>query len=271
MSYGWATYDENTIKRLKAQGRGAGTGSAYHPWLTVRDVSSLGLSTRSKGWKTGRQHHVLSNLELCFFFCLEWAVWVTDIREQFPLPLEDTTRIAEQMGVQHPRHPKSKNLVVMTTDFLITHARDGVETNRARSVKPARNLASRRTLEKLEIERFYWAEQGVDWGIVTEQELSIALAKNVELIHAYRTYPSYCHLTPQELSEVARLLTNEVQTSPEPLRRCTSACDRTLGLEMGTALAVAYYLIATHQWRIDMYSPIDPTETLVLQDANLNA
>jgi hypothetical protein len=258
MSYGWATYDENTIKQLKAQGRGSGTGSAYHPWLTVRDISSLGLSTRSKGWKTGRQHHVLSNLEQCYLFCLDWSVWVTDIREQFPLPLEDTKCIAEQLGVKHPRHPKSKNLVVMTTDFLVTHARDGVEANRARSVKPTRNLASRRTSEKFEIERLYWVEQGVDWGIVTEQELNIPLARNVELIHPFRTYPSYCHLTPQELFDVARLLTNDVQTSTEPLRRCTSACDRTLGLEMGTSLAVAYYLIATRQWRIDMYSRAFP-------------
>ena len=100
MSYGWATYDENTIKRLQAQGRGSGTGSAYHPWLTVRDVSSLGLSTRSKGWKTDRQHHVLSNLEQAYLFCLEWSVWVTDIREQFPLPLEETKRIAEQLCVR---------------------------------------------------------------------------------------------------------------------------------------------------------------------------
>jgi hypothetical protein len=85
MGYGWATYDENTIARLKAEGRGSGVGKDYRPWLTVRDVSSLGLSTRAKGWKTDRPHHVLSNLEKDNLFNVEWSDAVKDIREQFPL------------------------------------------------------------------------------------------------------------------------------------------------------------------------------------------
>ena len=51
---------ENMIK----EGRGQGHGSEYRLWLTIRDVPSQGLSTRFPGWKTGRVHHFLSQLEL---------------------------------------------------------------------------------------------------------------------------------------------------------------------------------------------------------------
>lgn len=270
MTRGWSTYDERTIARLKAEGRGAGLGSAYKPWLTVRDTSSHGLSTRAKGWKTERTHHVLSNHELRYLYCLEWSPVVTDIREQFPLPQEDTLRIAERLGIPHPCHITTKHPVVMTTDFLITCARQGASSEEARTVKPSTELASRRVLEKLEIERVYWTEQGVSWGIVTELDYSLALAQNVELVHEPRRYSSYMPLTPEELDDVATLLTEDVtHHTAVPLRRITSHCDRTLGLEPGASLTVAYYLIATRQWLVDMYTPIHPVQPLLVRGAQL--
>ena len=68
-----------------ANGGGAARGGQYVPFLTVRDLSSRGNSTRIKGWKSGRVHQVLSNLELSFFYELEWSETVLDINEQFPL------------------------------------------------------------------------------------------------------------------------------------------------------------------------------------------
>jgi hypothetical protein len=81
--------DQKAIDRMLKQGRGRGTHEKYKPWLTVRDVPSLGKSSRDKGWKTGRSHHFLSILELLYYLILEWSQMVTDIREQYPFLLVD--------------------------------------------------------------------------------------------------------------------------------------------------------------------------------------
>ena len=111
---------DTEIQQIK-NSRGQGRGSDYLPWLTVRDVPSIGLSFRVKGWKSHRIHHLLSQLELNYFYTLEWSLIVTDIREQYPLlPLSETWQIASLKGISHPTSPKTNQPVVMTTDFLIT-------------------------------------------------------------------------------------------------------------------------------------------------------
>ena len=55
--------------------------------------------TRIKGWKSGRVHHLLSLLELRWFYVLDWNLEVIDVREQYPLlPLEETLAIAADRG-----------------------------------------------------------------------------------------------------------------------------------------------------------------------------
>jgi hypothetical protein len=148
--------DETKIQKRIREGRGQNEGEAYQPWLTVRDVPSHGFSTRDKGWKTNRVHHVLSNHELNYVYIADWSPIVVDIREQYPLlPLESTEAIAEACGIKHPTHPQTKKPVVLTTDFLITIEREGRRVEQARTIKPIAALASDRALEKLEIERIY--------------------------------------------------------------------------------------------------------------------
>ena len=113
--------DQDSVSRFEKAGRGKGTGKDYLPWLRVQDVPSKGLSTRVEGWKTKRIHHFLSQLELLYYYVLEWSRAILDIREQYPLlPLEETISIAQSCGIPHPAHPKTKKPVVFTTDFLLT-------------------------------------------------------------------------------------------------------------------------------------------------------
>ncbi len=79
---------------------GLGSGSSYKPWLRVQDVPSQGNSAKIQGLKTGREHHLLSENETCFFYLSEFCNSVIDIREQFPLlPLDVTQKIAAALGV----------------------------------------------------------------------------------------------------------------------------------------------------------------------------
>ncbi len=163
------------IARFIKEGRGQGSGATYRPWLTVQDVPSDGRAHRSYGWKTKRVHHLLSDIEYRHFLLLDWAPEVTDIREQFPLDFEKTKAIAEAAGIKHPKNPRSDELEVMTTDFLVVLGSGANRRLVAWAIKPAEKLSDARVIEKLEIERRYWAAQSnIEWHISTERELPMA-------------------------------------------------------------------------------------------------
>lgn len=150
-------FNATKIEEHIRQGFGQGRGCDYKPWLVVRDVPSLGVSSRVKGWTTDRVHELFSQLELRYFYLLDWSVSVTDIREQYPLlPLEETKEIAQELNIRHPANPRTKDPIVMTTDFVVTVCQPIGVTEQARTVKPKEKLSSVRVLEKLEIERRYW-------------------------------------------------------------------------------------------------------------------
>jgi hypothetical protein len=253
-------------KRVKA-GRGAGRLSNYTPWLHIQDVASRGLVTRIKGWKTGRVHHLLSLLELRYFYVLEWSQDVIDIREQYPLlPLEETLAIAQACGIRHPTDPHTKCPVVMTTDFINTVRRAGSDIDHARTVKYEKDLLSKRMLEKLEIERRYWEERGVDWKIVTEGEISTVLAKNVEWFHQYRNLEDFSTIPPLEVEQITSVLSQNLETHNSSLRSITLHTDAHLGLEPGTSLSLVRHLLACRRWRVDMAKPINACQPLIMPD-----
>ncbi len=90
---------ELKIQKWIKEGRGQGFGNNYKPWITIRDVSSEGRSHRVFGHKSQRTHHLLSDLELSTFLLLEWHSTTIDIREQYPLDLEQTLEIAKTIGM----------------------------------------------------------------------------------------------------------------------------------------------------------------------------
>ncbi len=264
------------IQKLVREGRGQNELAEYQPWLNVRDVPSRGLSTRRKGWKTGRVHHFLSKLEKRYHNTLEWSKIVTDIREQYPLlQLEETLDIAKQCGIDHPaisnkNDPKTLDPIVMTTDFLITLMIDGKRVERARTVKYADDLQSPRVLQKLEIERRYWEARGISWGIVTEHEIPGVLADNVEILYPYRYLDEDSRYSRRELYSAATALTQAVQESKLSLRHIALDCDAIIGFDPGTCLSIAYFLIANRYWEIDMYTPIQPGKGLDLKHTDLS-
>lgn len=261
--------NQKTIDKRSSEGRGQGQGSDYTPWLLVQDVASQGLASRIKGWKTKRVHHLLSNLELTYFYVLEWSPVVVDIREQYPLHLEETLVIAEQCGIRHPKDPKTQESIVMTTDFVVTvHQSIGV-ADQARTIKFAKDLQSERTLEKLEIERCYWQSRNIDWGIVTENEIPEVLVRNVEWLHPFLHGENLSPLSEREIHRIATAITLRVAQGNVPLVNITAECDDLLGLSPGTSLSVARHLIANRQWQIDVNKPLQPSKPLVLLSTSL--
>jgi len=140
----------------------------------------------------------------------EFSNTITDIREQFPLlPQEETLLIAEELGITHPKDPKTGESIVMTTDFLLT-VNKGKETFEvARTIKMKDKLMDERVLEKFEIEREYWDRKGIQWGIVTEDEIDKIMARNISYIHDYyeiNDYDVFQQLSAQYIEDLAMSL-----------------------------------------------------------------
>jgi len=270
-------FDAKLLARYLKEGRGSGEGAAYNPWIHIYDLPSDGLSSIVPGWKTGgREHHLLSTQELHFHYLAQWSRKVVDIREQYPLlsfdskrpPLEETLAIAAERKIRHPRDRETKHPIVLTTDFLLTLEVDGKRIYHARTIKQSQDLARQRVIEKFEIERRYWLAHGVDWGIVTERDMPATVVKNIEILYQSYFLPQFVdHDVLVDTTQVLTTMMREETTAS--LANVAKSCDHRLGVKRGSSLAAAYYLIATHQWHIDIYQPLDPAKPLHLLDVTL--
>lgn len=254
---------QKKLDRWLAEGRGYGRLEEYKPWLNIQDVPSIGLATRIKGWKTGRPHHFLSQLELHYFYHLEYSEDVVDIRERFLLDLEETLAIADGLGIKHPAHPRTREAIPITTDFVLTIRQSIGTKEQARTVIYAKDLSVKRRAERLEIERMYWTERNVDWGIVTERDLIPALIKNLEWVHPVRDVSALQPLTAGAVSTV-ELKLREKLTSNVSLCVLTDELDYLLDLPEGSSLAVTGHLIANHRLPIDITQRVLPDKPLPL-------
>lgn len=133
--------------------------------------------SRVRGNTTGRIHHLLSNIELSYFYLLDWSEKVLDIREQYPiLEVDAEIKIADKAGLHYPYDNVSGFPYILTSDFLITTS-DG---EMVRSIKPNKQLREPQVREKFEIERRYWKPKEIDWKLVTENEIDYQKSRNIE-------------------------------------------------------------------------------------------
>jgi hypothetical protein len=245
---------EKKIVEMEKEGRGQGKGEYYKPWINIQDFPSIGLVTRGKGWKTNRIHHFLSKLERDYFYVLEWNKLVVDIREQFPLNREDTLYIATNKGIKHPTDPKSQLPIVMTTDFLITISNSKGTTHVARTIKPSKELENERTIEKFEIERSYWGNRGIDWGIITEKEIPKDMVENMEWLHL--SYFEIEDLPSSTLNTYAQQLKSFIEKCNTSIIEMVTEFDQIFQLENGMGLEILKHLIARKEVPIDITKKI---------------
>lgn len=262
---GW---DEGKIERYFREGRGQGEGKDYKPWLTIQDVPSTGRVSRVKGWKTGRLHHLMSDHEKRYFFLLEWADNVLDIREQYPLDREKTISIAQRKLIKHPVDRQTKTPLVFTTDFLITLRNQKNTIYLARTIKPHEELEKPRTLEKLEVEQAYWQEQGIDWGIVTDLDIPKILAANVEWIHPFKWLDGLTDIKDAEVNDLLEVLIKSIPREECTLQTLVSRLNREFNLENGVFLNLAKYLMAHKILRTD-FENRKVTPRIYLKDFSL--
>lgn len=235
------------INRRIKEGRGQGHGSEYKPFIYTWEVSSLGRSHRLLGRKAQRLHHLLSDLELAICLALDWSPHVLDIREQFPMRVEDTTRIAAEQGFRQAIFRGAPQ--VLTSDFLVDlkHSKHPVIAIQA---KYSADLQRPETIERLELERRYWNEKNIPWFIVTEREINKAAFNNIQWL-----YPAQIEedVSQDELEHFERMFIYEFERDPS--RKITSiaqSIDISSELEPGQALYWLRQLLANHYFLFDI-------------------
>ena len=190
------------LRRWLENGRGTGLGADYQPWhqVTRDDPGSRGRS-HLLNWRFGRLHHLLSDQELVAFGFATMLPNVVDIREQYPLALDEhaaelanyrisqmgrtaegTCNIAKCLGFKHPivRKGQDSHAWIMSTDMLLTLIMpNGQAELLAISVKHDDELTNERTRELLKIEREYWWRQDVFWLLLAPSLYDGAVANSI--------------------------------------------------------------------------------------------
>lgn len=257
------------IEKWIKEGRGAGIGADYKPWIRIQDVSSLGRSHRFTGVKTKRQHEFLSDLERDYFYLSEYSEFTIDIREQFPLlPLEETIVIADELGLKHPTDDKTNELVVMSTDFLLTVDKGEGLVELARTIKMKDELLKERVIEKFEIERVYWERRLIDWGIVTELEIPKEMARNISYFHNYydiRQYDAFQNMSPQHIEDLAIALLQRILNGNKSIREITNVFDKETHMPLGSGMTLFYHLLAQKIIQADILEPLNVEQSIVIQ------
>ena len=260
--YGW---DEQKYERFLKEGRGKGEGKDYNPWLHMQDFPSQGRVSRypGPGWKTNRIHQLFSDNEKRSIILFGWSDIVIDIREQFPLlEYEETIKIAEKAGIEHPRDNKSGFPWVLTTDFLLTVKLDNKPVLLARTFKEAHELDNSRIDELFEIEKRYWRVRGVNWGIITEKQIPRTFVDNIEwLDSAY--HAMFDDLSSQDVYEISETLKHYLlETKDCQIKQICKRLDIDIKLKQGTSLTLLRRLIAHKQITVDMIEPLSGSSSV---------
>lgn len=242
--------DEARIARFIREGRGAGEGPQYQPWLTVADVPSRGRSHRFDCPKTGRTHHLLSDNEYLAFLLCWWDDEVVDIREQFPLlDRRETAVIAAAMGIRHPVDPTSRALWVLTSDLVLTKGHGTRRQTVVHAVKPAEDLKKPRTCDLLEIERRWWEQRGATWTLMTDLHVRTQLTRNLSWILGGGGGTDRWSDDDQIVLD---LIAPDIGRSHKTVPQLCLELDQRLSIQGGRTLAAFRRLVAAKQLHVDL-------------------
>jgi len=187
------------------------------------------------------------------------------------LDYEDWVQDREDLRFDLFTDKKSGTPYVISTSFLITvRNHDGSVRYLAMSLKAASELERRISLERLEIERRYWEARGIDWGIVTNKDIPVIKAKNIEWIHSARYAYADAGLSEGDLAELAEAFLFRLSQSSESIRKTALLFDKDYALAPGTGMFLFRHLLAVKKIKVNMDEPIDlnrPAYSVDITDA----
>lgn len=231
-------------EQLRAEGYGQGHGRDYKLCLTVHNFSSFGRSHRVQGRVTQRLHHLFSDLELSTFLLLDWNQNVTDIREHYPLNLNDLNAICSRYKLKKV----SFNYFPFTllSDFLVDFGKFRIALDTLYS----KDLNDAYKIESLEIKRRYWEEEhNIPFKLITEKDIPITVLENIKWLYVEK---NDLEITNQLIGQ-AIFFMEEISKYPEStLISFCKYIDQTEQLDIGTTLACFRKLFALRVLQFDL-------------------
>ena len=248
----------------------------YVPFLNVRSVPTKGKANRIIGYKTGREHHVLSKLEAAVLCHFDWSDEVIDIKEQYPLlPMEVLQNIATEAGIDYPSFAGEP--IIMTTDFLVTVKRKGKIIKYARTVKPSTDLSNdkinERLLAKFEIEKRFFKSKNIDWAIITEKDFSNVFVNNMEIVHSNKIIKHQTLLEKQYTCAMYTELADGIEndTSKDmPLAFTLTQLSKDLNINLSDVNEILIKAIASKIIVFDIYNKPLNMNALTISDITVN-
>jgi hypothetical protein len=246
-------FTEDKIKQMERDGFGRGVGASYQPWIEVTSFSSLGRSRRIFSSKTGRAHHLLSDVEYHVFIGLEWQQNITDIREQFPLDRATTLSVAQKIGIKHPYYPGTQIASVMTVDFMVTKKVDGKDVLVAFNAKRTEEAQDEHSMLKLEIQRATLALVDIKHHVVFHDDIPLNNIRNIGWIRDGILRRAEAE-KEQDFWDVAKIsLKKFILTNVKlPLYQVCKLYDKERGYETGTSIRAAKMLLWERQISTDL-------------------
>jgi hypothetical protein len=246
------------VEKYIKEGRGQGEMETYRPWLSIQSFPSMGRVSRIKGSKTNRIHHFLSDLELMYFYILEWDENVIDIREHYPLLDLSVVLSKDDLELRKKTEKLLQLPNVMTTNFLITQKtqEDKVEYI-ARSVKYESALDRQGVKEKLQIQELYLRKKGVEFKVITEQQINTNLAKNIESFHEFLFDDDFTQLNKLHIKLLNEEFITHLKTTSETVLHIANSFESKHRLPSGSGILLFKYLIAKRKLSVNLNNPID--------------
>jgi len=263
-------WKDSTIKRFLKEGRGVGEKALYKPWLQVQDISSKGRSSRIFSFKSQRVIHLLSDLQLYYYYLLEFDDRVLDLRESYPLLDFHELDIRLDQGLTSKMFNSKTNVPhIFTVSFLITKIdKNNNPFYEARVIKASSELEKKATFERLELVRRYFEKKKIDFGIVTEKEINKQMARNIGwALTAYdlQDYPDIVGNIKFLKTDMLSYLSSKTETFQNVFTRL----ERSYQLEEGMGLILFKHLVATRQIQMDMSKKIELTKKIETYDVQV--
>lgn len=226
-----------------------------------------------RGIKANRNHHFLSDGEYRTGIYYESLSSLIDYYEQFPLwDLERAIRIAHEMGIRYPMD-KNGEAYVMSTDLLCREYDRNQKkiVQIARSYKPLDSIdfeskhpvSVSRTLDKMELERRYYEEQGIRFELVTDAHISKNCAYNLKSHRASAFYKeAYIEYESSFMCSFTEKWSAQQGLS---VRDILAAIKPKLGLCNEDLMSLFQWGIWTHQIPADLEFKINPFRPLIMK------
>lgn len=264
-------WKDSTLKRFIQEGRGVGDGKNYKPWLQVQDVKSRGRSTRIFSQKTQRVMHLLSDLQLHYYYLLEFDEAVIDIREHYLLLDLHEQNLPFDAKLQKKLFNAKTNVPhVFTTTFYVTKVNaKGEPYYEARVIKSSSELDKPATIERLQIIYSYFNKKEIDFGIVTEKDINKQMALNIGWVMTafdLSDFPEIETIQHYLRADLFKLFKVQGMT----FTRAFARLEKTYQLMDGSGLTFFKHLLATKQLSMNLNNPIELTDCISVYDIRIN-